>query len=255
MRQVLIFIVLFSYSIGISQTSDILRGKIVSDSTTVESINILNRSKGIGTINDEAGFFEIAAEVGDTLLFSSIRHQQKLVIVTKKALQSNLSKIKLDIKINELDEVRISQYDLSGEATEDVNTIKTYENNLPMFNAKQLDETPYIKEMGVKTIKNQVVFDEMSRTPVNFIAAFRMISSIFKKKKSENKQIAIPKVSNFYSEDFLVNELKVQKEKVYDFFDFVNSKKETKAILTSGNDLKVIEYLTTQSKIFKEQQN
>lgn len=254
MKKTLLFIFLLTTCLAVSQTPDVLRGKIIADTTQIEAVNIFNRSQGIGTVNDQAGFFEIKAVVGDTILFSSVRHQQKVVVVTKKALRSAMSQVKLEIKVNELEEVRISQYNLSGEAEKDVQSIRTYEDNLPLFNAAQLDETPYIKEMGVKTIKNQVVFDEMSRTPVNFIGIFNMVSSIFKKKKAKSsKREKIPEISSFYNEGFLVEELKVPKERLYDFFEFLNANHKTKEVLGSGNDLKILEFVMKQSEIFNQQ--
>lgn len=251
MEKTLLTIFCFASGFMFSQTSEILRGKIIADTTQIESVNIFNRSKGIGTINDKAGFFEIAAEVGDTLLFSSVRHQQKVVVVNRKALQSASTKIKLEVKVNELDEVRISQYNLSGEAAEDAKTIKTYEDELPIFSAKQLDETPFVNEQGVSTTRNTTVDHRKNATRFDFIALGRMIGSLFKK-KGKTKDAFVPKISSFYNEDFFINQLDLPKDKVYDFLDFVNDKKGTTQVLTSGNDLEVIEYLLEQSRLFKE---
>jgi len=245
-------IILFLWSlIAFSQSDEILRGKILVDTFQSQSINIINITKGIGTINDRVGFFQIKADVGDKIVFSSVQHQQKTYIVTKKDLkQANLS-IGLDIKVNELDAVTISQYDLSGKPNEDVKKIETFEQNLPLFNAKELDLTPFIHEKGAKTVKNRVITDEMEATPVNLIAVGRMVASLFKKKGTkESKVVPIPEISDFYTGDFLVNELKIPETELYNFLDYLNENSATNKVLKTGDELKILEYLIQQSETF-----
>jgi len=249
-RSLYLIVFLLSF-VGFSQDTDILRGKVVTDTLQSKSINIINLTKGIGTINDQSGFFQIKATKGDTIVFSSIQHQQKTHVVTKKDLkQANLS-IRLEIKVNELDEVRVSQYDLTGESKEDVKKIETYEDVLPLLSAKALDETPFVHEKGAATVRNTTVDHRKNATAFNFIAAGRMVASLFKKKNTgKSKEIRIPEVSDFYNGDFMINELEIPKTEIYDFLDYINQQTETRNILKSGNELIILEYLIEQSKIF-----
>ncbi|MHA7055846.1 peptidase associated/transthyretin-like domain-containing protein [Aquimarina sp. M1] len=251
MQKALYFFISLISFIGFSQKGDVLRGKIINDSLTSKSINIINITKGIGAINDRAGFFQIMAATGDTIVFSSVQHDQKSHVVTKKDLkQANLS-IRLAIKVNELEEVTISQYDLSGEIKEDVKNIKTYEDNLPMFNAKFLDSTPFVHEKGAATIRNTTIDHRKNATAFNFIAAGRMIATLFEKKGNQkSKQVRIPEISDFYNGNFLVKELKIPETQLYNFLDYLNQKVETRKVLKSGNELTILEYLISQSKVF-----
>ncbi|MDH7448379.1 hypothetical protein [Aquimarina sp. 2201CG14-23] len=247
-----LFIFLLCY-IGFSQESDRLRGKIVVDTFKTGTINVINLTKGIGTITDGVGFFEIKAKVGDEIIFSSVQHQQKTYIVTKKDLKQAGLSIKLEIKINELDEVTVSQYDLSGEVKEDIKKIKTYEDNLPMFNAQALDLTPFVHEKGATTVRNTTVDHRKNATAFNFIAAGRMIASLFKKKDAKKtKYVRIPEISDFYNSNFLVQELKIPETELYNFIDYLNQQKETKNILKSGDELRILEFTIMQSKVFNE---
>ncbi len=246
-----IIIWLLCYSV-FSQDSDILYGKILTGTEKIEAVNILNLTKGIGAINDAAGFFEIKAKVDDTIVFSSIKHQQKVHIVTKKDMKSARLSIKLDIKINELEEVRISDHTLSGGVEEDIKKIKTYEHNLPMFSAKQLDQTPFINEKGVATIRNTAINHRKNATNFNFIALGRMIGRFFKKKENKgSKKIKIPKLSDFYNTNFLVSELMIPETKLYDFLEYLNENTQTIKILKSENELKILEFIITESEKFK----
>ncbi|GAA0716531.1 hypothetical protein GCM10009430_12320 [Aquimarina litoralis] len=240
--------------VGYAQEKDVLHGKILTDTLQPQSINIINLTKGLGTINDDVGYFQIKAEEGDTIVFSSVQHYQKTHIVTKKDLKKANLAILLVTKVNELDEVIVSQYDLSGEVKEDIKKIETYEDNLPMFNAKVLDETPFIKEMGVKTVKNRVIVDEMDATPVNLIAVGRMVASLFKKKdKTNHGNTRIRKITDFYQATFIVEELEIPATELYNFLDYINEQAETKKILKTGDELRVLEHLIQQSKIFNDE--
>ncbi|MBW1296162.1 hypothetical protein [Aquimarina litoralis] len=238
---------------GFSQENDVLRGKIVTDTLQAQAINIINLTKGVGTINDEVGYFQIRATEGDTIIFSSIQHYQKAHIVTKKDLKKANLAIQLETKVNELDEVKVSQYDLSGEAKEDIKKIETFEDNLPMFNAKRLDETPFVHEKGAKTVRNTTVDHRKNATAFNFIAAGRMVASLFKKKDTrKSKNVRIPQVADFYQGEFIVEELKIPETELYDFLDYVNEKEETKKVLKTGDELRILEYLIHQSKVFND---
>jgi len=251
MQKVLYFVISLLSFVGFSQDEDILRGKIRMDTLPSKSINIINVTKGIGTINDRAGFFQIKATKGDTIIFSSVQHQQKAHIVTKQDLKKADLFIQLEVKVNELDEVTISQYNLSGEVKEDLKSIKTYEDKLPMFNAKMLDETPFVHEKGAATVRNTTVDHRKNATAFNFIAAGRMVASLFKKKDTRKpKEIRISEVSDFYNSDFLIDELKIPETEVYNFLDYINLQSETNEILKSGNKLIILEYLINQSKLF-----
>ncbi|SEL24590.1 hypothetical protein SAMN04487910_2144 [Aquimarina amphilecti] len=249
MRKELYVIISLMSSVGFSQDNEILRGKIVTDTIHRQSVNIINITKGIGTINDKVGFFEIRANKGDTIVFSSVQYYQKSHIVTKNDLKKASLSIQLEIKVNELDEVTISRYNLSGEAKEDIKKIETIEDKLPMFNAKLLDTTPFVHEMGAATVRNTTVDHRKNATAFNFIATGRMIASLFKKRKPK-KVVRIPEVSDFYNGDFLVNELEIPEIEVYNFIDYLNQKVETKKVLKTGDELRVLEYLINQSEVF-----
>ncbi|WP_299245899.1 hypothetical protein [uncultured Aquimarina sp.] len=251
MHKALYFVIFLLSFFGFSQNESIIRGKIVTDTLQSESINIINVTKGIGTISDGVGFFQIKATKGDTIIFSSVQHQRKAHIVTKRDLKKADLSIRLEIKVNELDEVMVSKYDLTGESKEDVKKIETYEDILPLHSAKYLDLTPFVHEKGAATVRNTTVDHRKNATAFNFIATGRMIASLFKKTDDKkSKEVPVPEISNFYNSSFLINELKIPETKLYDFLDYINQKSETNEILTSGNKLRILEYLINQSEVF-----
>jgi len=64
-----------------SQKSSELKGRIIVAALELEFVNIVNLTKEIGAVNDESGYFEILANVGDAIVFSSVQFQLKKYIV------------------------------------------------------------------------------------------------------------------------------------------------------------------------------
>jgi len=239
-----------------SQQSSKLKGRIIVGALEFEFVNIVNLTKEIGTINNDSGYFEILADVGDIIVFSSVQFQLQKYVVKGEDLQSDNLRIFLKPEINELDEVRISQYSLSGDIQKDIEEIPTYEKNLPLWNAKQL------KKMGVarpndaqSPVENLVLGNGNSQATVSIDLGF-LINLISGGSKKRSKEIN-PKthVLDFYKEEFLIKELRIPETEFYNFLDFLEEETGIRYILIKKDTLKVLEFLIHQSEKFREKYN
>lgn len=87
-----------------------IQGKILSDSTSVENVHIINKNSRKATISNQNGSFKIPVRVNDTLQFSAIQYQTKLFIIDKFLLENTqLITIYLSPKINRLKEVIVKR--------------------------------------------------------------------------------------------------------------------------------------------------
>jgi hypothetical protein len=87
-----------------------LKGKIVSNAIDLEGIYIVNLKTDESTTTINGGYFDIQANVGDTLMFSAIQFKGKKVVVTEKDFNDKLFFVKLETMINQLEEVKIIRY-------------------------------------------------------------------------------------------------------------------------------------------------
>ena len=62
----------------------LVNGKIVSESSLLEGIHVINLSSNNGAVTDSRGYFQIKAKVSDTLQFSAINLKATQHILKKK---------------------------------------------------------------------------------------------------------------------------------------------------------------------------
>ena len=125
-RQLFILFFIFVSLSCFSQQRERLEGKILADSLNGAAINILNLSSGMGTTNNEAGDFQIAARVEDTLYFSSIQYETREIVISEDLLKKDFLGVMLKEKLNELDGVNISNITLEGNLNTDLDKIYTF---------------------------------------------------------------------------------------------------------------------------------
>ncbi|HER40575.1 MAG TPA: hypothetical protein ENO10_05080 [Salinimicrobium catena] len=110
-----------------SQEQGLLKGQIIADSLEASLINIINLQREIGTTNTSSGSFEIEAEVGDTLLFSSVQYEIQEIFISDRILEKGYLEVSLVPMMNELEEVNISNISLSGNLSSDLSNIETFD--------------------------------------------------------------------------------------------------------------------------------
>ena len=87
---------------------------IVPEKVDVTGITIQNITKKTATITDFNGEFSIKAAINDTLVFSAVQLKKKVLPVTKNVLNSSFIQVPMEGFVNELNEVVVQPYNLSG---------------------------------------------------------------------------------------------------------------------------------------------
>jgi len=88
-----------------------MNGKITANTIDLEGVYVINLKTEKSSITDSKGFFSIAAYPGDTLLFSSVNLKRFQICLEQKYFQNELFVVKMELKINQLNEVLIRRYD------------------------------------------------------------------------------------------------------------------------------------------------
>jgi hypothetical protein len=95
----------------------------------VENVHVINTTKVNGTTTDGNGGFIINAKVNDTLLFSYLGFETIKIKVSNDWIKNKTSKIYITEKAYALEEVVVSQYNLTGYIKVDTELIYVNENN------------------------------------------------------------------------------------------------------------------------------
>ena len=191
------FLLLFSVQLfSQSNGEKLLRFKVISDSSSVEGINVINLVTEKTTVTASDGTFSIYAKQDDLLVLTAVNFEYKRKIIEEEDLKSDLIMIRMVSKVTQLDEVIVNQY--------------------PHMNPRDLGIVP----------KNQKIYTPAERRlysaqtgPVDIIA--NLISGRTKQLKKElevsKKEQLLEKMEFLYEDKYYTETLKIAPEYIDGF--------------------------------------
>lgn len=109
--------------IAIAQSIE-LNGKVTSAPTIdTENIHVINKTAQLFTTTNKEGEFILIVKLNDTLVFSSIQHKPKEIVISKELLVLKTLEVSLEEQITLLDEVLVGKV-LTGDLMLDVKSTK-----------------------------------------------------------------------------------------------------------------------------------
>lgn len=109
LKKLLFFFFIFPMFI-FSQNDTLIKGKVVSESNSLEGIHIFNISQKTGEITDARGYFNIKVKISDTLQFSAVHLKATQYIIKQNDLKEELIFVQMKSLISELDEITLTEY-------------------------------------------------------------------------------------------------------------------------------------------------
>lgn len=123
----------------VSQTIEI-EGHVQSK-VDIENIHVINKTAKQFSVTDKFGGFKMNVKLRDTLVFTSVQHQSKIVEIDETILINRRINVFLEEHINELDEVVVGKV-LTGNLLSDINNttgkppINFYDVGIPGYTGK-----------------------------------------------------------------------------------------------------------------------
>ena len=274
MTKQLLIILFFTFSISaFSQEIERIKisGKITSSKgEDVEGINIYNKSSQKGTITSAIGEFEIKVAKNDRVLVSAMQFQNFTIIIDEGIIETKMMNILMNPVVNQLDEVLLRPYDLSGNIVADVKRINvTSVSNEFDLSYKTMEfeyEFAPDAQTSVKGNKAEEAFHngqeqyggDLIGLAGLLVSAFVPINKSKNKNKSKREVISeVDMVTNAVQHRFGVayisGNFDIPEEKVNEFIYFVEDNGIDRKLLKPENELLLIEYLSEQSKIYLKQ--
>ena len=251
---------------------ELVVGKIKSDSLEVENITVFNVSSNIGAVTDVDGKFSIKIREKDTLVIQGLAYLSAKYIVQKTDLDREILEIYLKTRINELNEVEVSPYTLTGIMEVDTKKIKTYTPDLSGIDYSKLKPKDILETRPVNTAMPQTM---STLTGINLKLIFgtigkgigKLIGNDSKKISASEKAFNEKRLKEVaskpfgehmkeqFSNHFFTDQLKIKNEDIPMFLAFSETSNEDLVeYLQPENHLKLIEYLISKAEAFKKQQ-
>ncbi|MGO3260831.1 MAG: hypothetical protein ACTIK4_04240 [Mesonia sp.] len=253
----LIFLLNLSFAQAQIENRVFIKGQVSVDSyMDADDINIYNMNTTEGAATSKYGEFIIKVGLNDRLMISSIQYQTFIVIVDEGVLENKTINIKISEAVNELDEVTLKPYDLSGNVQADVTKIKTVGVNRTKLSSLEMVNTYNYKFRDDKDSKvDNIAIDKGYLTNgLNFANMFRTIFKNKSKGKDANTEDIDVAVRKVYNDDFFKQNLDIKKENINEFIFYAQENGLEERLLEEDNELDFIEFLIEKSKAYKLQQ-
>lgn len=235
MKQIKILTVLLFPFVLISQN---LTGKVYDAHTTVKGAKVFNKNKRTKTYTDDVGLFNIKASTNDTLVITSLFHDEKSVLVLSNFFEDTIV-IEIIKTVNNLDKVFLT-------------------NHLKAFN--EATQTSTLGSQMEKDIKNNPhLYGPTSQYGLDFVRLAAIITKLFKKKKVEDvqtKPIVFEDLDALFSKDKLFNKkLLIHDFKIPEgynglFFSYCEAKNIDHMFLLEKNKFIFLDVLFKNSRDF-----
>jgi hypothetical protein len=216
----------------------------------IPDVHLMNISRGRATISNEEGYFGLEVREGDTLLISAVRYQRKNLVISREMIESVLFTIPLDPYVNELDEIVVTPYDLSGDLVRDLQMLPKDQEvsaiSLGLPNARAKDWTPTENRLNEATTGGGIV-------PLNPI--LNAISGRTKRLKTqlalERRYDKVRAIRKQYSDSVITEELGIPRIRIPDFMYYCEVDSLFETIADSGDQLQLWGFLRRKSNEYR----
>ena len=237
-----------------------LRGKVTSAAEDVVGVVVQNISSKDAVITDIDGNFIIRVRVNDTLVFSAVNFQRKVFPVTETLYNSSFITVPMEEFVNQLREVVVSPYNLSGVLDRDLvklpeqRVVDAEALGLPNANAKDYTQSERLLKQATYGKFNVGMLLSPPLDPI--INAITGRTKMLKNRVKVDKTYAqTQQVQNFYVDSLFVTTLKIPKEKIEDFMYFCEVDEAFQTTVDTEDKLKIWDFMVEKSRIYRKNNN
>ncbi|GAA3559832.1 hypothetical protein GCM10022395_08360 [Snuella lapsa] len=255
-----LLLLLFSSLSILGQTKERvdIQGRIFSEVNDIEGVTIYNTSSNKGTITNKDGKFTIAVTVNDIIEISALQFEAVSITIDKAIVSSKTLKVQLIEQLNKLEAVTLKS-GLTGNLAEDINNVKTPPKlsiDLGNMDALQLSNDQYSK------VKNEIMRKGQLTNGVDFIALYKiLVKPLLKSKKKKAKNTKTPPksfsktITDICPKSLISEATGIPIENIEPFLTYIEDKGISQDLLSSKNEMELLEYLIQQGELFSKIKN
>lgn len=237
-----------------------LRGRVTSADKDVVGVVIQNISSEQAVITNVDGNFTINIQLNDTLVFSAVHFKRKILPVTELLYNTSFVEVPMEEFVNELKEVVVRPYNLSGDLNQDLGTL-TLEKDvsaeaLGLPNAHQKIPTQSERMLQQATMGKFNIGMILSPPLDPIINAITGRTKMLKNRvKVDGTYARTQRVQDFYVDSLFVTTLKIPMEKVDDFMYFCEVDEAFQETVDTQDKLKILDFMMKKSRAYRENNN
>ncbi|MEX0313780.1 MAG: carboxypeptidase-like regulatory domain-containing protein [Allomuricauda sp.] len=236
-----------------------IKGKVHSLNKDVVGVVVQNINSTKTVITDLNGSFSISVRLNDTLVFSAVQFKRKVLPIGSELFNSKFISVPLEEFVNQLDEVVVRPYNLSGDLNQDLDGLHLEKDvsaealGLPNAEVRIISQSEnklhdadhgkffYFYGLGFAINVNKILNRFSGRT------------KMLKKRVQLDKNYAIIKnVEEEYIDSLFTEHLKISKDHYYDFMYYCQLDSEFYDLVKQEDELRFWEFLLQKSKIYRE---
>lgn len=262
MRNKLLFFFLFCLSLSAytQQEGKLLRGRVSSSTKDVVGVVLQNISSNRAVITDMDGNFSIQVQINDTLRFSAVQFKRKTLVVNQVIFDTEFIVVPLDEFVNELQEVVVRPYNLSGDLNQDLGQLKLEKDvsaealGLPNAHSKIPTQSERKLQQATFGKFNAGMILAPPLDPI--INAITGRTKMLKNRvKVDNTYARTQRVQGFYVDSLIVATLKIPFEKLDDFMYFCEVDEAFQLLVDTHDKLKIWDFMVEKSRAYRRNNN
>ena len=240
----------FSF-MAFGQEEIILTGQVLNDTISKSALTVVNITMQKGTITNQEGEFEILARVNDTINVSAVQYESRQFVVNQTMFNRKKISLYLIPKITALEEVNISNIDLTGNILRDVGST-TFERKVTA------------RALGIpeNTAPERTVEERRYHTAVTSsggIPLDGLINSITGRLKMLKKHIEVSRFAKKiqdtriqYSDSIYMEKLKIPGDLIEDFVYYTFEDEGAQEYVNTGDALGLLDFMIVKSKAYRK---
>lgn len=235
----------------------VLRGRVTSVDKDVVGVVVQNISSEQAVITDLDGNFAIQVQQNDTLVFSAVHFLRKTLPVSESVFGSSFVEVPMQEFVNELKEVVVRPFNLSGDLNQDVGQLKLEKDvsaeALGLPNAHQRIPTQSERMLQTATYGKFNLGMILSPPLDPIINAITGRTKMLKNRvKVDKTYLQTQQVQNYYADSLFVSTLKIPMEKIDDFMYFCEVDENFQTVLDSEDKLKLWDFMLEKSRAYRK---
>ncbi len=258
-----ITLLLFTVSPLLAQENTQLTGTVSAPFLDEASIHIINSTQQTGTVNLKSGTYQILVKENDELLFSSVQYKNVTIQITSEIIEKGILDVVLVEDLNVLDEVNISNVELTGNLNTDIA-------NIPVIKDLPIN----IKFGDIKNMRFASDINDPQSAPLNLALGQRpglpggdllgiiglILSPILPDSKPAEIKLDLNKYKNnpdiiaqlreLFDVKFFTETLEIKPDYIDAFIYYANDNGLGAILVKKQNKLALIEFLIQQSKVY-----